>query len=62
MDAPRAFWKYYDLFRRKKITFGEFMRLSGIQSEQMQKYLKELRLEEKRNEKWDGRWYNSQNM
>lgn len=61
MEAPKCFWKFYDQFRRKKITIKEFSRLSGIKCEQIRCYLKDLRSEEKSDEKRDERWYNIKN-
>ena len=51
MDAPNAFWKYYDLFRRKKITLLDFSQLSGLQTSQIVYILEILGLEEKKDEK-----------
>lgn len=42
MDIPKIFWKYYDLYRRKLITFSDFMVLSGINRELLCKYLSHI--------------------
>lgn len=32
-DPPKAFWKYYDLYRRKQITFKNIGRLREIKEQ-----------------------------
>ena len=29
-DPPKAFWKYYDLYRRKQITLDEYAVMTGL--------------------------------
>lgn len=33
VEIPKVFWKYYDLFRRKILTFEEFQCLTGLSKE-----------------------------
>ena len=61
MDAPKVFWKYYDLLRRKKITIQEFSNLSGLNKQNIEQILKDLDLEEKSDEICEERWYNNKN-
>ena len=39
---PKAFWKYYDLYRRKQISLLDFSKLSGLSEYMLQLYLKAL--------------------
>ena len=39
MDIPKIFWKYYDKYRRGKITFSEFASLTGIKANVLNEYL-----------------------
>lgn len=41
-NAPKAFWKYYDLFRRKRISLNTFVELSGLSEQQVVLFLMEL--------------------
>ncbi len=61
MEVPNVFWKYYDLFRRKKITLLEFSQLSELQTTQITYFLENLGLEEKKDEKWKRKCYNKRN-
>jgi len=36
---PKAFWKYYDLFRRGKISLSDFVQLSGVPEKRLLDYL-----------------------
>ena len=47
INAPKEFWKYFDLFRRKKICLFEFSYLSGIPISEILLFLKCLSLEKK---------------
>lgn len=38
-DIPKAFWKYYDLFRRNQLSIVNFSRLSGLSESDIQFYL-----------------------
>lgn len=42
ISIPNAFWKYYDLYRRKKITIDAFQQFSGIGKDELLAYLKEV--------------------
>jgi len=33
IEIPKSFWKYYDLYRRKKISLHEFSSLSELEEE-----------------------------
>ena len=46
MNIPKVFWKYYDLYRRKQITFNEYIALSGIQEELLAEYLNYITTDE----------------
>lgn len=53
-NAPKSFWKYYDLFRRKKMTLNQFVMLSKLPEHTVLSFLKELGFSEiskKRDEK-----------
>lgn len=41
-NAPKSFWKYYDLFRRKKMTLEQFVTLSKLPEHIVLSFLKEL--------------------
>ena len=38
-SPPKTFWKFYDLYRRKEITFDEYVNLSGIPAPLLSIYL-----------------------
>ncbi len=42
---PDAFWKYYDLYRRKKMSIQEFSARSGLTNAEIRKCLKALNSE-----------------
>lgn len=42
LEIPNIFWKYYDLFRRKKITLDEFCALTSLTKEQIEAFLREI--------------------
>lgn len=48
MDAPKVFWKYYDLYRRNIITLQEYAKLSGLSKAQISRFLEELYAKEKK--------------
>lgn len=39
MDIPKIFWKYYDMYRRRVISFAEFVALTGIKASVLNEYL-----------------------
>ena len=38
-DPPKAFWKYYDLYRRKQITLDEYAVMTGLAPSAICRYL-----------------------
>lgn len=42
VEIPKRFWKYYDLYRRRKISKKEFSFLSGIDEKEISVYLKSI--------------------
>lgn len=47
-DAPKVFWKYYDLFRRNKISMSIFVSLTGIPQKVLSKYIQNIMQEEEK--------------
>ena len=41
-EPPKVFWKYYDSYRRKKITLSEYSLASGMPVSLIQYYLKNV--------------------
>ena len=41
-EPPKDFWKYYDSYRRKKITLSEYSLASGMPVSLIQYYLKNV--------------------
>ena len=41
-DIPKIFWKYYDLFRRKKITLSQYSNNTGLPVSDIEKFLREI--------------------
>ena len=41
-DVPKIFWKYYDLFRRKKITLTQYSESTGLTVTEIEKFLREI--------------------
>ena len=39
LDIPKAFWKYYDLYRREAISLEEFSIRSNLSKEEIIHYL-----------------------
>jgi len=39
MDFPKIFWKYFDLYRRKKLTLDRYAELTGIPKKDLRLYL-----------------------
>jgi len=48
--APKSFWKYYDLYRRKKINLHEYATLSLIAEKELVLLLARLYLSQKTGE------------
>lgn len=48
--APKSFWKYYDLFRRKKISLHEYATLSLITEKDLVLLLAQLNFSQKKDE------------
>ena len=42
VEPPKAFWKFYDLYRRKQISLQQFSQLSGLSLHEVQVFLKAL--------------------
>ena len=49
--APKSFWKYYDLYRRKKINLHEYATLSLIAEKELVLLLARLYLSQKTGER-----------
>lgn len=41
-EIPKIFWKYYDEYRRKKISLKEYSKLTGIKENQLEIYFSEI--------------------
>lgn len=41
-EIPKIFWKYYDLYRRKKMTIQEYGENTGLQIENIRYYLMQI--------------------
>lgn len=39
LEIPKAFWKYYDLYRREKISIEEYSLKSELPQEDLLRYL-----------------------
>ena len=39
-DIPKIFWKYFDLYRRKKITLEQYIKNTGIKLSEVKSFLK----------------------
>ena len=46
-DIPKTFWKYYDLYRRHKITLFQYSESSGLQTWEIKNYLKAIEEEQR---------------
>lgn len=44
-NYPNDFWRFYDLYRRGKLTLEDFSVRSNLTKEEIRIYLKELRQE-----------------
>ena len=41
-EPPKIFWKFYDQYRRGKITIDDFMKLSGLPIRLLSSYLRNI--------------------
>lgn len=41
-ELPKVFWKYYDLYRRKMISLGEYAAATGLSAHTIQHFLKDV--------------------
>lgn len=41
-ELPKIFWKYYDEYRRKKISLKEYSELTGIKENQLKIYVSKI--------------------
>lgn len=41
-SIPKIFWKYFDLYRRKKITLYQYSESTGLPIHDIEKFLKEI--------------------
>lgn len=39
VEPPKIFWKYFDLYRRKKLTLADYTQKTGISEERLEEYL-----------------------
>ncbi len=42
IEPPKAFWKFYDLYRRKQISLKQFSQQSGLSIYEIQRFLKTI--------------------
>ena len=47
-DIPKIFWKYYDLYRRHKITLSQYSESSGLETWEIKNYLKAIEEEQRK--------------
>ena len=40
-DIPKIFWKYFDLYRRKKITIQKYSEMTGLHIAILEAFLRE---------------------
>ena len=40
-DIPKVFWKYFDLYRRKKITLNQYSENTGLSIPVIEEFLRE---------------------
>ena len=48
-NAPKCFWRYYDLYRRKGITLAEFSQKAGLTGAIILQYIEEINNEKVKN-------------
>jgi len=41
-DIPKIFWKYFDLYRRKKITLSQYAERTGFTRQEISAFLNEV--------------------
>lgn len=41
-EPPKVFWKYYDLYRRKRISLKEYAAATGLSAFAIRHYLKNI--------------------
>ena len=39
MDVPKAFWQYYDLYRRDEISLAQYSAHAGLREDEILRYL-----------------------
>ena len=42
LEPPKVFWKYYDLYRRKRISLSEYAAATGLSAFVIQRFLKNV--------------------
>lgn len=42
VDSPKVFWKYYDLYRRKRISLSEYAAATGLSAFSIRHFLKNV--------------------
>lgn len=42
IDPPKVFWKYYDLYRRKRISLSEYAAATGLSAFAIRHFLKNV--------------------
>ena len=42
IDPPKVFWKYYDLYRRKRISLSEYAAATGLSAFAIRLFLKNV--------------------
>lgn len=42
VDPPKVFWKYYDLYRRKRISLSEYAAATGLSAFSIRHFLKSV--------------------
>lgn len=42
VDPPKVFWKYYDLYRRKRISLSEYAAATGLSAFAIRHFLKNV--------------------
>ena len=42
LEPPKVFWKYYDLFRRKRISLSEYAAATGLSAFAIRHFLKNV--------------------
>lgn len=42
LEPPKVFWKYYDLYRRKRISLSEYAAVTGLSTFAIRHFLKNI--------------------